>query len=407
VEFGPDTDYGHTATADVGADGPYRTLLLGSKPNARVHLRLVAEGPDGEIVGSDHEVETGPEPASLPNITVESDGSPHWGSYLLTTLAAQPTAVILDQDGDYVWWYTAAVDEALQSGPGEIGGKGTVMGRAVIARDGQSILYLYNNVDGVRDSYIYRVKLDGSELSQVSAPLSHHDLVELDDGTVAYLAYTPRNIDDTAVFGDSIVELSPDGSLRTVWDVWNSYDYEPPPGAAKVVDWPHANAIDYVPEEDAYFVSLLMLDSIVEIDRSTGTILRTIGGGTSDYVLPGDDPELFNTEHQFQWLDGNILVFVNGGMEAGSQSYAVEFALDDENGSAAVAWDYWPDPSLNCTNLGDVERLDSGSTLVTFSINGQIHEVDSSGQVTWKLVANVGGALGYVTRMEDLDVGAR
>jgi hypothetical protein len=403
VEFGPDTDYGHVATVDVSAPGPYETLLVGSKTSAMVHLRVVAETAGGSFSGSDHVVTTGPVPASLPNLTVTGNDASHWGSYIVTSLASEPMAVILDADGDYVWWYAATDEQALDDGPGGLGGTGTMMGRAAISRDGSALLYLFNNVGGTHDTFLYRVGLDGTHATQVEAPLAHHDFVELPDGTVAYLAYSPRKVDGIGVFGDSVVELSPDGSSRVVYDIWDHYTYTPPPTTEGRAEWPHANAIDYDPEEDAYFVSFLMLRSIVEIDRLSGATIRTIGGADSDFTLVGGDEDLFDTEHQFEWLDGRILVFENGGMTSGSHSDAIEYALDDATGTADVVWDYWPEPSLNCTNLGDVDRLASGNTLVTFSMNGQIQEVDPQGDVVWMLAADVGGAFGYVMLKDDFD----
>ena len=42
---------------------------------------------------------------------------------------------------------------------------------------------------------------------------------------------------------------------------------------------------------------------------------------------------------------------------------------------------------------------------MNFSISGEIHEVDPDGNVVWKLVSDVGGALGYSTRIDDLNAG--
>jgi len=42
--------------------------------------------------------------------------------------------------------------------------------------------------------------------------------------------------------------------------------------------WPHANAIDYLVDEDAYLVSFLALAGIVRIDRGSGEVDWRLGG---------------------------------------------------------------------------------------------------------------------------------
>jgi hypothetical protein len=139
------------------------------------------------------------------------------------------------------------------------------------------------------------------------------------------------------------------------------------------------------------------------IDRETGEPRWTVGGAQSDFTLSGGVTELFDGEHQFEWLGDSILVFINGGMTAGGQSRAVEYTLDQDTGSAREAWSYWPSPSLNTTNLGDVDRLDSGHTLVTFSTSGVIHEVTEDDDVVWSLTSDLGGALSYATQLDSID----
>ena len=82
-----------------------------------------------------------------------------------------------------------------------------------------------------------------------------------------------------------------------------------------------------------------------------------------------------------------------------------EIALDTsalDGDEVELVWSYEPDPALFCFSLGDVRRLPSGNTLVDFSVKGQVDEVTPDGDVVWRLTLGMGGALGYMTWLEDL-----
>lgn len=403
VEFGPDTSYGHEATSTTSG-GAGEALLLGSKPNTEVHLRVVAETDDDTYTSDDFTITTGPAPAALPNLEVTSTGDDHWSGYLVTGIVASAWSVILDEDGDYVWWHEASgAPDGTHGGPDGGGNGGVVLGRTALARDGSGVWYTFNNIEAEEQVTLHHVTWDGATVTQVPAPYAHHEFVELPDGTIAYPAYDPQNVDGLRILGDRIMELAPDGTEREVWNAWDHLEFDADDVQTRPNDWPHLNAIDYLPDLDAYLVGFLSLGSLCLVDRTTGETLLTVGGEGSDYGF-GEAGGTLDTQHQFEWLDGELLVFVNGGMQAGSESRAQQFVLDDATGIAEETWSYWPSPSLNTTNLGDVDRLASGNTLVTFSTSGQVHEVTPDGTVVWKLVADVGGALSYSHLEAELDV---
>ena len=47
--------------------------------------------------------------------------------------------------------------------------------------------------------------------------------------------------------------------------------------------------------------------------------------------------------------------------------------------------------------MGDVRRMMNGNTLVTFSANGQIHEVSPDGAVIKEIAWQLGSIIGYST----------
>jgi hypothetical protein len=70
--------------------------------------------------------------------------------------------------------------------------------------------------------------------------------------------------------------------------------------------------------------------------------------------------------------------------------------------TATVAWDYAADPGIENAVMGDVQRLANGNTVVSYSTQGVLHEVDPSGSLVRELTWDLGGAFGYVVQRPTL-----
>jgi hypothetical protein len=391
VEYGLGDAYDMVAPLDVDAALPWEQFLYGMKPASDYQARIAVEI-DGTVhTGSGHDITTGIVPSGYPDLTLERGEGESFEGFLVAGIVGTATAtVILDEDGEYVWWYQP---EGISQ-----------VGRTALSRDGTAMLAIDMNTTSQEDGHMVRIALDGSTVETTTLPYAHHELFEHEDGTIAYIAHDPADIDGSEISGDSIVELNPDGSTTVIWSCWDTQDVLPYTGAdtgGPPDQWPHANALDYLPDEDAYLLSLLYEDTILRIDRATGSIDWIMGGEYSDFELVDGGTDIFERTHQMHRLDDSIVVFVNGDTQGGV-SRAVEYTVDEESFELELAWDYWSDPSLNCISLGDVHRFDSGNTLITYSYSGQIQEVTPQGEPTWILSASAGGVIGYVTPVESL-----
>ncbi len=395
VDFGPTETYGTRVRAADQGDGWFEATLLGSPASSEVHLRALLAVGDVEVVGEDHVVETGAQPVVLPG-TSRSGAHPHMsaGGFLVTSVMAIPTmAVILDDLGRYVWWYGNDDDEA-DDWP---------ITRARLSRDGTSALILHNVPLGddtlPEEQYILEIALDGSASERIPAHYAHNDFVELPDGTIAFLAEDAREVDGELVYGDRIVEIQPDGSQVEVWSVWDDLEYDPDHDLAKLGYWTHANALDYDEVHDQYYVGARHVHAIFKVDRATGDLVWVFGGSDSDFELLVGEPTAL--QHQFQVLDGGLLVFDNGDdPDAGSR--AVEYELDEAAGEAEVVWEYTSDPLVYCFGMGDVTRMETGNTLVTWSTSGMIDEVSPDDELLWRVRLEMGGGLAYMTPVPSL-----
>jgi hypothetical protein len=188
VEFGLDASYGLEAPATVTADGSFSAVLLGMKPDREYHFRLGGLLDGAAVVGEDQTLTTGPGPGELPDLSVSvldperSTG----GYYALSMLSFPAAAVILDADGDYVWWQFMDVEELS-------------LARAVPSRDMQRMLYmsLLEDDSGEYEHHMFEADLDGSLELTTAIVESHHDFVELPDGTITVIAHDKRGWTDS------------------------------------------------------------------------------------------------------------------------------------------------------------------------------------------------------------------
>jgi len=400
--------------------------LLGLKAGHAYWARVVVDVGGKTSASATVSFETGNPPPDFPEVDVEvfDVDRAHTG-FLVTTLFVSPTApVILDSDGDYVWWYVpdnaydvnysrAAI--SAEAGvvwawtlnvQGSSGGDDDSCGSKVDDEftlgvfvgpcgDGQPHLALNG------DQALLKIPWDGGDVESYQIPDGHHDMVALPSGSIAYLKYDRRILDGEKYEGDRIIERARDGGTSEMWSVWDDFtptDIPQVPG----MTWSHANALDYVSDQGAYYLSALGMGALLKIDREGGFVDWVLGGADSDFTESTDleyAPAMWG--HQFDVFDDRVLLFENGESER-MFSQVLEFQLDEASGKADVVWSYRPKPDIYSFSLGDVQRLESGNTLVTFSNQGLIEEVSPEGEVLWRLSMSVGGALGYLTHLDTL-----
>jgi len=175
---------------------------------------------------------------------------------------------------------------------------------------------------------------------------------------------------------------SPDGTVTTAFTIGsNLYRSETF----------HANAIHYLPSDDSFTIADRNPHVVVKVS-ATGDLAWQLGG-VCDQAPAGDRcvPRDWQVVHGHHLLDdGTLLVFNNG---YGEPSHVLAFALAETPASfaATLVKDYTSaDASMN---LGDVQRLPGGNTLVTYATDGKIVELDPS----WNEVQTFSARVGYTT----------
>ena len=242
---------------------------------------------------------------------------------------------------------------------------------------------------------LQRVDWEGNIKWTFEDPLIHHDFAVVDDGNIAILRWRaiadPQSVvggiprtDDSLIWGDEIIEITPDGSVVEVWnsDVGMDKERFPIPDVFDRLEWTHANSLSYsnknpITGDPAYLVSFRQISTLALIGRSSGEIIWEYGG--FPLLHQQHDPGLTST--------GTIVVFDNGQHRTGpSASKIIE--LDPRTNE--VIWQY-SGPGVGghlfySALIGGVQRLDSGNTLITEGMAGRLFEVDTNGHIVWEYV---------------------
>ena len=383
------------APARANADGEFESVLVGVKAATDVEYRAVIDDAGEEISSAVLTYRTGGLPPDLPRFESDEqllDPSLAQASGFLLTSFVPGFPIVVDSDGDVVWWHDPGI------------GTSYTTTRLIHSPDGTWLYLVYTKgtVGGTwsDDRFALRISPAGTLVDTVLLPMVHHDMTELPDGTLAALMYDPAEIDGEEVSGDRLVEVSPDGAERDVWTTWDTVEYDPGSVPGGGVRWGHCNAIQYDPAADAYFVGCRHFDTIYKVDRATGDTLWRAGRTDGDFdILSGDEEHWYENQHQFRVLGDSLLVFDNG-VQGGTETAAAEYQLGD--GTAERTWYHQPDPPLGVYAFGDVHRFESGNTLINWSSAGRLEEVTPDGQVVRRLDLPIGTGLGYMRWVETL-----
>jgi len=359
IHFGLDTSYGMVAPVDLTAVD-YRTLLLGMKPSRTYHFQVAATVGGRQVLSPDQTLETGPA-SNLVNVTSSiHDEASHESGFIVSTYGQTPPPTmpytefmnigsmvfILDGDGDVVWWYQSQVG---------------LTPRARMSYDGKSMWLVPERTD-YDGAPIERVSMDTLQSTIYDGVVgASHDGAVVNSEVMAYIDYGEGDC-------GSVFELAQDGSQV---EIFESSDYLP----GLVMPNCHLNAVRYREAQMLYTVSDRYNDIFV-FDR-LGALQWRLSDIVSNASYGGE-------QHGHQLLSDTILLFANRGGNGGT-SAAIEYSLTD--GTEVFRYE----PGIFSVYYGDVQRLPAGNTLVTFSIDGTMHEVDPAGNLVMTIRGDLFG----------------
>jgi hypothetical protein len=382
IDFGRDANaFEYTAPVDSPSSSGNRTLLLGMKPSATYSFQIVADVGDATCKSDVQQISAGAKLNGLPTVTVTTKlaSEVSKGFTLACTnngggaapggkpsVATTGYALILDSDGDIVWWYSASDCT-----------------RVLMSYDGQYLWMGNTNVGGGSGGTLQRVTIDGVTLDSYtsSVPSRHHDFAIMPDESVALIEYDPN--DGASGDGCDLVALM-NPVTRTKQTVFKVADVAASSSLAQAC---HSNAINWWPSKNLFTLSVLDWNTILAFDAS-GKLSWAMGGQLGATYSPGIS---WSAQHQHHLLANSLLLFNNKGTNG---STALEYSLA---GSTQPIFSYSSGSSSN--TLGAVQRLPNGNTFVTYSNSGLMHEVNASAQLVRSISTN---SLGFTQRRSTL-----
>jgi len=345
----------------------------------------------GELVGSKSgSFVTSPVPDELPDLEVTVNELDDPKLILATVMGDVMAPVVISQEGYYAWWHIEQ-DEGL------------AVPQARLSNDGASIYYsAYDrgeSEDADAQYNLRQVQLNDGSVESFDIRLHHHDFDVLPDGSIGWIMGDTRREGNNNYRGDAIVETDPDGGETVIWSTWDNltFDMRPTCNESESNIWTHANALYFDDTLGLYFLSLRETDTIVAVKRSTGQTQWMLGGCESDFEFQ-EDSVAFDGQHQIHYLEDSILIYDN--QPKLDSSRVVEYGFDENDGSVREIWSYDADGAYSTNVLGDVQRLDSGHTLISWSTAATMEEVDPTGHLHWQAVFGFGTVLGYNTLLE-------
>ncbi|HHO51069.1 MAG TPA: hypothetical protein ENK18_09420, partial [Deltaproteobacteria bacterium] len=402
VEYGVDDPAEHHTPHTAPATA-HEVRLVGLEPLSRYRWRAITELDDGTRLQTGiNTLERPPPPQGLPRLTtsVHDPRSVASSGYLVTTLieADGGWVVILDGDGDAVWWYDTGHDGTIPPDlvgltPPGWGGHTLPVTSRYDAATHSILVAFYDGAQQLDVATFRRIPLDAmspDEIVTTRTELGHHDFVyHADEGVVAWLAYQVERIEGERWAADAVLETLEGnrsaGGVSAVWSWHDDFEADPilsdelqrsfSPDIAEL-EWTHSNSLMYEPISGSYFVMSKFLDCLVKIDRATGRGVWVLGGAFSDFTLPSGDPvwsglrdsALWSHAHMSElWYDpaqgaGGFVVFDNGyhhpSAEGGEGASRIsEYRFDEQAGTVEKIWEYAEPDGAFTPLMGDVRRL--------------------------------------------------
>ena len=225
-----------------------------------------------------------------------------------------------------------------------------------------------------------------------------HELRVMNDGSAFLLAYDPEIVNmsnyvpngkpNATVTGLIIQKIDIDKNVIFQWRSWDHYkitDATHIDFTADSIDYVHGNALE-IDKDGNLLISCRHMDEITNINSQTGDIIWRLGGKNNQFNFTNDTMK-FSHQHAIRRIkNGDITLFDNGNFHYPPFSRAVEYALDEQNKTITLIWQYRHSPDIFGLAMGYVQRLDNGNTFIGWgAANPSVTEVDPNGNKVLEL----------------------
>ena len=302
---------------------------------------------------------------------------------------AQDGAMILDEDGQLVWFRPSQRERR------------DVMNFEVQRYKGEPVLTWWEGVHTGYGQGEY-VIADGSyrEVTRVRAGNGykgdHHEFLISPQDTALFDIYGLVLMDLSSAGGprnakvlDGIVQEVDIESGEVLFE-WHSLEhiglqesyYQPPKNPKKPYDHLHINSID-VDHDGNLLVSARRTSTVYKIERESGDILWRLGGKKSDFEM-GPGTRFADQHDARRQPDGTLTIFDNGpAPRAPRRSRGIIVELDEDEMTATLVREYSHPDELLAASQGNMQVLPNDNVFIGWGSQPIFSEFSKDGKLVF------------------------
>jgi len=368
--------------------GPAEELLLGVPFGFEVTFEVVNDFGQGPLSTEGQVAVTGAQPEGLPPVTLMTQDPGRWeptGNWLLGSINQEEGdwdpghywRFVLDRRGRYVW---------AQLTPDQ---RWSIY--VQVARNGRDILWddsdYWSELELGPNGQVHRTKIDGTVVASYATPQLQHAFVELPDESIVWGA--SDGVDD------QLKRVTADGYEEVLW---SCAEYLAGIGSD---EWCLHNGLYFDDARDTFLASFYSLDSILEIDRTTGEVVHSWGHLPDSWSFDPAD-SAFWTQHGPSYTDLGTLLVSTHRAEDDEEGVVREYALDHDGEVLQQIWSFGEGEGIVMESAGEAHRLPGGNTLHNMGSGCRVREITPDGDVVWDVSWPWPRLLGRTLLLEDL-----
>jgi hypothetical protein len=372
--------------ATVGGLGSHRDVTLGVPGSTDVTLRIVSRLGGVDYKTKDYQGTTGAIPAGMPKpMLVAYDATlASTDRYLFGAVEDSAGGCtdgscyyhypfwlyIMDRQGRMVWYWADPASNTISAFPR-------------LARDGEYIVFEKRPASGSGTPTVVKMTLDGQYSETLQVPGLSDCMDVTSDGSILY---------DTSA---ELREMTKAGVVRTIWSCRTAF------GASYNC---YSNTVNWNPADDSIVMSFPDPNTVIQIDRATGTVVGQYGSMAGSYSFSPSTLG-FGFQH-FPNITAAGTLLVSSHMPgytahetpAGPNQHAfMEFDIDRANKRLVEKWIYvaaeWPRAK------GMAVRLPNGNTLGNFGEGGVIRELTADQKTAFEVKFDVATGSDFFNKM--------
>ncbi|HHO51910.1 MAG TPA: hypothetical protein ENK18_13780 [Deltaproteobacteria bacterium] len=352
--------------------GPHSDLVLGVPYDTDVTWRIVAISAGGTTTTPEVITRTAEIPHDLPWPWVVTSDPSGWDpqvDYVLVSVSYDDAfygghmTSVLDRQGRVVWARPSRRGFATLHPRVAWGETSFLLDHSGFWGDGLG--------NGDR-SVVEEVRIDGSVVTEHATPGLYHPYTDLPDGSIAYPRHWTQDLDgEPGPDGEKVIVLRPDGSELELFDC-----------TGWLGDRCGANTLSYDPARDALLYSLFTVETVLELDATTGVPRRWFGHIDGSWPFSPLE-SAFWYQHGSVYTDTGTLLISTHRDEDSTELVVREYEVDEASQSLVQIWSFGEGQGEVGRQMGEAHRLPDGNTLHNLGTHAVLREITPEGRVVW------------------------